>query len=383
MARIKSGIDLYKAASSIEKKAPKEAAQLSPDKKVPPEKPNPHSEGFLKLTGGEDSKPGKAARLLLLLGKDEAAEVMGHLSPQEAEEVAKHIASTQRVDMAEAKEILNEFGDRFADIEIHRARGGVDAAKEILKAAFGVEKANAIVAKAIPEAAPRPFAFLNDLEFTQLAGLLRKESPMTLSLVMGYIKPEVASRLLESLPDDQKSPLILRMARSESISRDILATVEVTLQDKIRLLGKENGEELDGRSALADILRFMDVSDERRLLDELQEADPSLAEQVKQKLYTMDTIFHLRNQDLQEVLRSMSEKDIALLLKGQTPEINERINSSLSSRRRLLVADEGDLMGVVRRSDADAAVKEFLEKLRAGEEAGTYLIIREDADLID
>jgi flagellar motor switch protein FliG len=206
---------------------------------------------------------------------------------------------------------------------------------------------------------------------------------MTLSMVMGYIEPAVASRLLESLPDEQKSSVILRMARSDSISRDVLATVETTLQDKIRLLGKENGEELDGRSALADILRYMDISDERRLLDELEEADPSLAEQVKQKLYTMDTIFHLRDQDLQEVLRSMNEKDIALMLKGQTPEISERINSSLSSRRRLLVADEGDLMGPVRRSDADAAVKEFLEKLRAGEEAGTYLIIREEADLID
>ncbi|MDT8299393.1 MAG: FliG C-terminal domain-containing protein, partial [Spirochaetaceae bacterium] len=203
------------------------------------------------------------------------------------------------------------------------------------------------------------------------------------SMVMGYIEPAVASRLLESLPDEQKSSVILRMARSDSISRDVLATVETTLQDKIRLLGKENGEELDGRSALADILRYMDISDERRLLEELEETDPSLAEQVKQKLYTMDTIFHLRDQDLQEALRSMNEKDIALLLKGQTPDISERINTSLSSRRRLMVADEGDLIGPVRRSDVDAAVKEFLEKLRAGEEAGTYVIIREEADLID
>jgi flagellar motor switch protein FliG len=126
----------------------------------------------------------------------------------------------------------------------------------------------------------------------------------------------------------------------------------------------------------------MDISDERRLLDNLEDADPSLAEQVKEKLYTMDTVLHIRDRDLQNILLDMNEKEIALLLKGQAPEIRERINLSLSSRRRLIVADEGDMMGLRPRSEADAAVREFLERLRVGEEAGTFVIIREEADLI-
>ncbi|MCK5735554.1 MAG: hypothetical protein KAH21_03705, partial [Spirochaetaceae bacterium] len=197
-----------------------------------------------------------------------------------------------------------------------------------------------------------------------------------------YIDPSQASRLLESLPDDERAAIVLRMARTEKVSKEIIATVESTLQDKLRLIGKDDSEEMDGRSALADILRYMDLSDERRLLDNLEEVDSSLAEQVKEKLYTMDSVLHLRDRDLQNILLEMGEKDIALLLKGQTQEIRSRIDESLSSRRRLLVADEGDMMGLVPRSEADAAVKDFLEKIRKGEDSGTYLIIREEEDLI-
>ncbi len=349
------------------------------------------SEGFLKVTSENDDKssagkktdPGsKAASLLLLLGTDEAAKVMARLNPREAEDLARQIADTRRVDAVEAGKLLEEFGDRFGNLEVRRARGGVDAAREILNAAFGTEKAAQIVAKAVPESSSKPFAFLNDLDFNQITNLLRKENSVTLSLVMSYLDPAHASRLLESLPDEERGAIVLRMARTEKVSREVISTVETTLQEKLRFIAKDDSEEMDGRSALADILRFMDLSDERRLLGNLEVTDPSLAEQVKEKLYTMDSVLHLRDIDLQNILRQMEERDIALLLKGQTEEIRDRIKESLSSRRRLMVADEGDIMGLVPRSDADAAVRDFLEKIRAGEEAGTYIIIREEADLI-
>jgi flagellar motor switch protein FliG len=355
MGKRKSGIDIYKAASSVEK------------------------DGFYKVTSGKGEA--RAAGLMLLLGTDEAARVMARLDPDEAETLARQIAATSRVDAVEARKILDEFGDRFGNLEIKRARGGVEAAREILNAAFGEEKASKILSRAVPEAAPGPFAFLNDLSFNQIAGLLRKENIITLSLVMSYLDPAQASRLLESLPESQRGAIVLRMARTEKVSREVIAAAENTLQEKLRRIGKDESEEMDGRSALADILRYMDLSDERRLLENLEDSDPSLAEQVKEKLYTMDSVLHLRDRDLQNILLPMKEKDIALLLKGQTSEIRERINGSLSSRRRLLVADEGDIMGAVPRSEADAAVKAFLEEIRKGEDEGSYIIIREE-DLI-
>ena len=392
MGKSKSGIELYAAASRIERRRNPggNAAPSSPAGQAEGTEPDAAGEkeslpkgGFLKVTGdGAPGAAGKAAGLLLLLGEEQAAAVMSKLSPDEAERVAGRIASTRRIDTVEAREILEEFGDRFKGVEARRVRGGVEAARSILAAAFGNEKADEIVARAVPEASPRPFAFLGDLSSNQLSALLRKENPTTLSLVMAYLDPLKSSRVLEALPDDERAAVVLRMARTEKVSKEVVETVEKTLQEKLRLIGKDDSEEMDGRSALADILRYMDLGDERRLLEELEEADPALADQVREKLHTMDTVLHMRKRDLQDLLSGMTEREIAMILKGQPEEIKDAIGSCLSSRRRLLVADEGDIIGPVPRTEADAAVKAFLERLEEGEENGTYVIMREEEDLI-
>ncbi len=387
MSKSKTGIELYAAAAKLEGRKP---SAVNPALKAGTtvKKPKTSSgrsekDGFLKVTDKEKSGiENKAAGLLLLLGSDEAAKVLSKLSPEEAERVAGQIAATRRIDAVEAKNILEEFGDNFGNIEPRRVCGGVDAARDILKAAFGEEKAAGILAKAVPEEMPKPFSFLDDLSANQLISLLRKENPTTLSLVMSYLDPMKSSRILESLPADERSAVVLRMAKTEKVSNNVTDTVETALREKLRLIGKDESEELDGRSALADILRYMDLGDERRLLDELAESDPSLADQVREKLYTMDTVLHMRKRDLQELLAGMSENEIAMILKGQPREIKEAVDASLSSRRRLLVADENDLIGPVPRSEADAAVKAFLEKLKEGEENGVYVIMREEDDLI-
>src|SRR6056297_549755 len=63
--------------------------------------------GFLKTGFGHK----KAAKLLLLLGKEQAAIVLKHLSQDEIEKVTGEIAKIKRIEKAEAEKILEEFGD--------------------------------------------------------------------------------------------------------------------------------------------------------------------------------------------------------------------------------------------------------------------------------
>ena len=351
----------------------------------PARAPEDTSSGFVKLTENESGRVSgdKAARLLLLLGTDEAAGVLARMHPREAEELAGRAARIRGVDASEAAALLQEFGDRFGTMELERAGGGVQAARSILTAAFGEEHAGRIIARSVPESRPKPFAFLNDLSFTRLSALLGGENARTLALVMAYLDPGQAAALLESLPPRERRRTVLRMARSESVSTEVLRAAEQALQEKLRLSAPDDeGEAVDGRSALADILRHMDIDDEKRLLGELSQADPDLADAVKEKLYTMDTVLHLRKRDLESILRSMAESEIAFLLKGQPPEIEQCITAALSSRRRLLVSDEARLLGAVPRGDAEAAAARFLERIREGEEKGVFVILRE-TDLRD
>ena len=54
----------------------------------------------------------RAARLLMLLGREEAAQVLQHLSEKEVEGITREIASTEKLDVREAARVLEEFGYR-------------------------------------------------------------------------------------------------------------------------------------------------------------------------------------------------------------------------------------------------------------------------------
>ena len=76
----------------------------------------------------------KAARFLMLLGKEEAARVLKHLSASEVESIAYEIARVDRVDEKEAQKILEEFGCLAKSKELV-ATGGLEQAKKLLLAA--------------------------------------------------------------------------------------------------------------------------------------------------------------------------------------------------------------------------------------------------------
>ncbi|MCG8453919.1 MAG: hypothetical protein MI717_12145 [Spirochaetales bacterium] len=393
MAKRKTGIELYQAAAALEKKDLAAAPPSTPPQKTPTDhgnspfaKPRQKTPGLLRTAKTEEpaSERGaeKAARLMLLLGRDDAVRVMASLQPQEAEAVAQCIAKMPRVDAQDAQRLLAEFGQRFGDFEATRRRGGVDVAREILSAAFGAEEGERLLYHAVPEAKERPFAFLADLPFAQQTALLRKEPPSTFALVLPFLPPQSASRLLETQPSEVQKDIMLRMARSQKVSTEVLMAVQEALQKQLRTISVEEDEEIDGRSALAAILRHMDLSDEHRLLDDLTEENPDLAGAVREKLFTMDSVFHLRDKDLAALLAQMDEHHIALMLKGQGEGVKDRLFSCMSSRRALLVREEGQLMGPVPRSEADSAVRDFLTALREGEEAGTYVVLREEEDLV-
>ena len=380
MTRGRSAVDTYRSVSKPNKtgKSENRAAHLKDA-----------SSGFVKITQNNfgPAAGDKAARLLLLLGTEEAAGVLSKMRGDEAEELARRVALTRGVDASEAAALLEEFGDRFGTMRSEGVCGGVQAARSILNAAFGKERAAQIIARSVPETLPKPFAFLDNLSLPQLSALLGRESPQTLALVTAYLNPASAAALIASLTAQQRRGTVLRMARGEKAAAGVTAAVERTLREKLRLMAPDEGEAVDGRSALADILRRMDIDDEKRLLGELFDADPDLADAVKQKLYTMDTVPHLRKRDLEDILRGMSEREIALLLKGQPSEIQECITAALSSRRRLMAADEARVLGAVPRREAEAAAELFLEKIREGRERGAFVILREtdteDDDLLN
>jgi len=349
-------------------------------------KDRPHSQraaadapkpGSLKNRGGAL----QAARFLLLLGKEEAGQVLRNMNEDEIELVTAEIARIREITRDEALEILHEFGQK---INLKgEGIGGIDTARDFLIGAFGKEKAGQILKKAVPDSQEVPFAFLNDLPLAHLLQLLKGEPEETSSIILSFMKPEKVSAYLGSCEQGSQVRLIRMMARKREVNPEILSRIEMVLQEKVHQLGHQEEIRIDGEDRLTQILRHMDSGAEKRILGHLEEADPNLSRKIKDHLHTIDCIFQMRPRDLQSLLLEMDNDRIAFILRGKEDRVKEYILNQLSTQRKLIVEETMIISPRVSRKEVDRETREFLNLIRKREEDGTYILLgKGDDDLV-
>jgi flagellar motor switch protein FliG len=327
------------------------------------------------------SEPGisKAAKFLLLLGTDEASKVLAHMKAEEIEAVSREILKVKSIDAPEANDILAEFG-WLVKTKGWSVAGGPETAEKMLTTAFGPERARALMRKASPESS-RPFRFLKDYEAKELFLILKGESAQVLSVILPYLEPKKASGIIERMPEEERVDIVKRVARLEKVNPEVLRQVEEGLRERIRKIGTVSHEEIDGRAALAGILKHVDPRMEERVLDALTEENPELSKNVRDRLFTLDDVLRVPGKAMQKALRDFQDRDLALLLKGRDEAFKAKILGSVSANRREMILDEYSILGPVRREDAAEAGREFLGYLKRAWEDGE-IALEGDDDLV-
>lgn len=333
-------------------------------------------EGFIKSSSHRHG-PGanRAAKFLMLLGKEDASNILKHLSPVEVERLLQEIVNTGAIDREEAKGILADFGLRVN--KGHSYHGGAEKAREMLIAAYGEAQGEKYFRKFVPHAAAKPFSFLNDYEFQQILMILKREPPSVLGVVLSYLEPGKSARIIESLPPSTRKQVIMHLAAEKKIDFEVLERMEEVIKEKIRTQGRVVTEEIDGKSALAGILKNMGMGAERSILENLEKSDPELYADIKDRLFGEDTLLHLDDRGLQEVLRDYGDSEIALILKGKPEEIRLKLLANVSERRRVIIEDESLQLGTVKRADVEKATKEFLKYLQDQVLEGKLILLTE------
>ena len=325
---------------------------------------------------GRDSVYRRVAKFLLLIGEDEAAKILPHLSEKQIEKIIPEIASIRTVGKEEAQVILEEFNSLMNK---SREQGGLDTAREMLEKAYGKDRASQMIKKAIPLEGKIPFVYLNDADNERVYQLLKDENPGVQSLVLSHLEPKKAAKVINLMNPDEKKEVVLRLAKMQPVDPDVLRRVDQAMHEKSLNQTVEKAENIDGRNALAQILKKMDIGSENDILSYLSEDDPDLGQDLRSRLFTMDDVIKADDRFVQQRLREMSEVDIAYLIAGKPDDFRDKILDNISSGRRAEVLDQEDILKPMRRSDCEKITSEFFSKLRRAYEEG-HLIIKDRND---
>ena len=317
----------------------------------------------------------KAAILLVSLGPDTSASIFQHLSDDDIEELTLEIANLQPVSSDLKDQILEEFFQLCrAQDDINR--GGIEYAREVLEKAVGHNKANEILGRLTATLQVRPFDTIRKTDPSQLMNFIQGEHPQTIALVMAYLQPEQASKILAYLPQEIQADVSRRIALMDRTSPDIIKEVESVLEHKLSSIVTNEYASAGGIDSIVNVLNLADRGTEKNILEHLEEKDPELAEEIRKRMFVFEDIVILSDRGVQLVLRQVDTHDVALALKTSSEDVENKIYRNMSKRAAEILREDIEYMGPVRLREVEDAQQRIVNVIRQLEDSGEIVIAR-------
>lgn len=336
------------------------------------------SGGLVKIPASSTEKDSiyrRVAKFLVIVGIDEAAKILPHLTEEQTEKIIPEIASIQKITPEESASILEEFESL---VEKAREEGGLETARNILTKAYGSEKAEDMLKKSVKYPDGKPFDYLSDANAERIKVLIDGESDAVKSLVLSQIEPKKAAKVINLMDVDDKKKIVLRLAKMKPVAPEVLAEIDRSLNEKLLTQNTENSQNMDGRGVLAQILKRMNPSVENSIINTLSEQDPELGEDLRKRLFTEEDVIGSDDRFIQNYLHDMEDRDIAVLIYGKNDAFREKILSNVSKNRRRVILDEESMIHHLTKSDSEKMTSLFYSVLRRAWENGDLRVSGRD-----
>ncbi|WP_308511038.1 flagellar motor switch protein FliG [uncultured Treponema sp.] len=336
------------------------------------------SGGLVKIPASSTEKDSiyrRVAKFLVIVGIDEAAKILPHLTEEQTEKIIPEIASIQKITPEESASILEEFESL---VEKAREEGGLETARNILTKAYGSEKAEDMLKKSVKYPDGKPFDYLSDANAERIKVLIDGESDAVKSLVLSQIEPKKAANVINLMDVDDKKKIVLRLAKMKPVAPEVLAEIDRSLHEKLLTQNTENSQNMDGRGVLAQILKRMNPSVENSIINTLSEQDPELGEDLRKRLFTEEDVIGSDDRFIQNYLHDMEDRDIAVLIYGKNDAFREKILSNVSKNRRRVILDEESMIHHLTKSDSEKMTSSFYSVLRRAWENGDLRVSGRD-----
>lgn len=336
------------------------------------------SGGLVKIPASSTEKDNiyrRVAKFLVIVGIDEAAKILPHLTEEQTEKIIPEIASIQKITPEESASILEEFESL---VEKAREEGGLETARNILTKAYGSEKAEDMLKKSVKYPDGKPFDYLSDANAERIKVLIDGESDAVKSLVLSQIEPKKAAKVINLMDVDDKKKIVLRLAKMKPVAPEVLAEIDKSLHEKLLTQNTENSQNMDGRGVLAQILKRMNPSAENSIINTLSEQDPELGEDLRKRLFTEEDVIGSDDRFIQNYLHDMEDRDIAILIYGKNDAFREKILSNVSKNRRRVILDEESMIHHLTKADSEKMTSSFYSVLRRAWENGDLRVAGRD-----
>ncbi len=331
-------------------------------------------DAFERLTGTQ-----KSAILMMLIGEEEASEIVKNLSPREVQHLGAAMYSVQGL----GQDLVNQVLDEFLAIIKEQTSLGLGAGnyiRNVLTKALGDDKAQSVLTRITPTSQERPIEILDWMDARSIAELVVDEHPQIIALVMSYLDAGLASDVLLSLPDELQPDVVYRVATLETVQPEALRELEDVMQRKFKSNATLRASQVGGVRAAAQIMNFTKQDTEALIMEVIGEEDRNLMQAIQESMFVFDNLLDSDDKSLQTLLRNVETEDLVLALKGADEPLRDKLFSCMSSRAAANLADEMEALGPVRLTEVQDAQKRIINIARTMSDEGTIVLAGRGGD---
>jgi flagellar motor switch protein FliG len=317
----------------------------------------------------------KAALLLMSLDATSAAELLRNAPKAVVTDIAVEMAYIEAAGQG-AKAGSTEPAKEFFTLLRGRKAGASGPARlpALLEKAVGRDQAGQIL-KTVQAAVQErdPFLAIRPAALTDLARILQGESGQVAAMVLGELTPAKASKLLGMLDERVRSEAVRGMTSGEGASPAVRARVAARLSERLNVgLAVSGGgaEQTQKLRKVAMLLRGLDAPTRDTLLKAIDSNNADAGRAVRDLMIIWTDVASVADRSLQNILRLVDARNLALALHEVEPTIAAKINSNISERTRAMVEEETSLISSFKQEDVEKARQEVLKAMRELNAAG-------------
>ncbi|MCI8341654.1 MAG: flagellar motor switch protein FliG [Firmicutes bacterium] len=321
----------------------------------------------------------KAAAVIISLGTDKASQIYKYLSEEDIEALTVEIAKMRHLTPEETEQILDDFYKECMTQKVV-TEGGLEYARNVLEKAFGQQTAASLLEKVAKSLKTMPFAFVRKVDSKNLFSILQHERAQTIALVLSYANPDQAAEVIVSLPKVKQLNVVKAIAQMDSASPEAIKIVESQIEKKFSSVLTTDFTKAGGIDYIAEVINYMDRSNEKYIFDELSQKDEKLTEEIRKRMFVFEDITTMDNRSIQRFLRDCDPKDIVLSLKGANTEVANLIFTNMSTRMAESIKSDLEVTVNVRIKDVEDAQQRIVNVIRKLEEEGELVIMKGGKD---
>ena len=315
----------------------------------------------------------RAAVLMLLLGEQQAAEIIRFLNPKEVQALGGAMVSVADLSQEAVNSVLDEFVTTIKK-QTSLGLGTTDYVEKVLKRALGDDKAASVLGRIMPGQSSKGLDILSWMDARSIAEMIRGEHPQVSAIILSVLENSVAADVLAYLPPESRAEIIQRVASLEVVQPSAMEELEAIMKKQFSNNSSAQSSSFGGIKAAAKIMNFTKTALEASVMTSLGELDADLMQKIQDNMFTFDNLVSVDNRGIQVLMRNVEPDLLMIALKGGSEEVKDKFFGNMSERARGMFRDDMEAKGPLRIADVEEAQKTIMRIARKLSDAGDLVL---------